>query len=137
MSNVERAEFANGLGVDLCVRVHCNGVRWQLRLVRFLRTGTVTLVPGSAYLHDSLVIRSRVAAEQIHQAVVKSARLPDLGLIERNDIAGFNWSSVPVCLVELGYLTHPKDEQLLVARDGQELFSCGLANGVAAALRLL
>lgn len=57
--------------------------------------------------------RSKRIAEIIHDRIIRASGLPDRGVIERNDLAGFNWSNVPVILLELGYLTNPIEDRLL------------------------
>jgi N-acetylmuramoyl-L-alanine amidase len=90
----------------------------------------MTLVPGRRFLAGDLVSRSRTLGECVHGSVLQASHLKDLGVVERDDLAGFNWSVVPVCLVELGYLTHPRDERLLLDELGQERLAAALGDGI-------
>ena len=52
------------------------------------------------------------------------------GVIERDDITGFNWSTVPVVLVEMGFLSNSDEDKLLSSNDYQEKISDALTKGI-------
>ena len=54
---------------------------------------------------------------------------PDRGLQEHSDFTGFNWSNVPVILVEMGFMTNPAEDRALATDAG----ATGLRSGCAAA----
>ncbi len=134
LSNAERALLANRLDAALCVRIHCNGVRPALRRLRRLRRGTLTLVPARDAIAEPLYKASRCAGIVLHAAVLGATRFPDLGLRERDDLTGFNWSEVPVVLLELGYLTHPAEERAMVNAECQRRIAEAIAAGTVEAL---
>jgi len=55
--------------------------------------------------------------------------LPGRGLQERSDFTGFNWSDVPVILVELGFMTNPTEDRLLASAAYQRRAAVGLCRG--------
>jgi N-acetylmuramoyl-L-alanine amidase len=50
-------------------------------------------------------------------------------LQERSDYTGFNWSNVPVILVEAGYMTNPTEDRLLATAAYQRRAAVGLCRG--------
>jgi N-acetylmuramoyl-L-alanine amidase len=54
---------------------------------------------------------------------------PDRGIRERSDFTGFNWSDVPVILVEMGFMTNRTDDRLLATRSYQQRAAVGLCRG--------
>ena len=56
------------------------------------------------------------------------------GVIERSDLTGFNWSKVPVVLIEMGFLSNPEEDNLLNSDSYQEKLAQGLYKGILKAL---
>jgi N-acetylmuramoyl-L-alanine amidase len=59
----------------------------------------------------------------------------NLGLQERADLTGFNWANVPVVLVELGFLSNPREDRLLATPAYRARAAAGLRDGTLAFLR--
>lgn len=128
VSNRERAEMANRAGADLVVRIHADGC------ANAEARGVSTLYPSGNPWVQSITARSRAAAERIQAAVVAATDAPDRGVQPRDDLAGFNWSSVPVVLVEAGFLSNPVEDRLLADDAYRERVAEGIAGGVVAYL---
>ena len=47
------------------------------------------------------------------------------GVVERTDLTGFNWSKVPVILVETGFLSNPQEDKLLNSEEYQNKIAKG------------
>ncbi|HXF97632.1 MAG TPA: N-acetylmuramoyl-L-alanine amidase [Gaiellaceae bacterium] len=129
MGNVARARIANRERAGLFLRVHADGspdprVRGTHTLYPALRRGWTDDVYGA----------SRRAARVIQAELVRALGFPDRGIGERADFTGFNWSDVPVVLVELGFLTNPVEDRLLATPAYQLRAARGLCRG---ALRFL
>jgi N-acetylmuramoyl-L-alanine amidase len=127
MGNVARARIANRAGAALFVRIHADGSSDRSR------NGTSVLYPAfhRGWTGDVLP-ESRVAAERVQRALVRSLGSRDLGTVRRSDITGFNWSDVPVVLAELGFLTNPREDRLLNSPRYQQRAARGLARGIRA-----
>jgi len=69
-------------------------------------------------------------AEVVHRHLISRTHFPDLGIQERTNLTGFNWSTIPVILLELGYLTNPTEESLLVSEAFQHQVADAIADGV-------
>ena len=78
---------------------------------------------------DDVYAPSRRAARVVQTELVRSLGFPDRGLNERSDFTGFNWSDVPVILVEMGFMTNPTDDRLLATAAYQRRAALGLCRG--------
>ena len=52
------------------------------------------------------------------------------GVIERNDLTGFNWSKVPVVLVEMGFLSNKEDDMFVSNDENHPKIAKAIANGI-------
>ena len=125
LSNVGRAEFANNLNADISVKIHADG------LDNPSVHGASILVPGDKYITDSeLVAESRRAGEIIISEYVKATGARDRGVSVRNDMTGFNWSRVPVVLLEMGFMTNPEEDARMENEEYRQLMVNGIVRGL-------
>ncbi|HHW49544.1 MAG TPA: N-acetylmuramoyl-L-alanine amidase [Clostridiaceae bacterium] len=125
MSNIDRAEFANGLNADIFIRIHADGN--QDKSVH----GISMLVPANDYINDEeLVEKSMRAGKLILDEVIKQTGAKKRGVIKRSDLTGFNWSKVPVVLLEMGFMTNPDEDKLLETEEYQDKIVQGIVNGL-------
>lgn len=125
LSNVGRAEFANDLGADVSVKIHADGND------NSALHGVSMLVPSNTSIQDEYVYsQSRKAGELVLQAVVKSTQAVDRGVVERSDMTGFNWSKVPVILLEMGFMTNPEEDARMETDEYQDKIVSGIVNGL-------
>ena len=125
MSNKERALFANDLQADLCIKVHADGSDDPSF------HGISVLVPKINQYEDTTVIENSAAAAFILlEELVFITNANGLGVVERADLTGLNWSSVPVVLVEMGFMTNPEEDQKLETDTYQNIIVQGMVNGV-------
>ena len=47
----------------------------------------------------------------------------------RDDMTGFNWSTVPVILIEMGFMSNAEEDKLLATDDYRNKLAKGLYNG--------
>lgn len=129
MSNVERAEFANNLNCDMVVRLHADGS--ESKSV----SGISMLIPSAkriseGYLTEDIIAKSRKAGEYILNDVCSMTGASNKGIVERADMTGFNWSGVPVVLLEMGFMTNPEEEAKLVTDEYQQKIISGIISGL-------
>jgi len=124
MGNIARAGIANRAGAKLFLRIHADG--HADRSVR----GTHVLHPALRRgWTDDVYAASKRAARVVQSDMVRALGFPDRGLTERSDFTGFNWSNVPVILVEMGFMTNPTDDRLLAMTAYQRRAALGLCRG--------
>lgn len=129
IGNVARARIANEAGAALFLRIHADGSTDPAA------RGTHTLYPARRRgWTDDVYVASKRAARIVQTELVGTLAFPDRGLQERSDFTGFNWSDVPVILVEMGFMTNPTEDRLLGTAAYQRRAALGLCRG---ALRVL
>ena len=52
------------------------------------------------------------------------------GIFERDDLTGFNWSKVPVVLVEMGFMSNYNEDEMMSNKDYQKKMMQSIADGV-------
>ena len=125
--NRERARFCNERTAALMIRIHADGSSDSSV------HGISTLVPARrSGWTDDIYGPSRRAGSLLQRELVASTGAPDLGVVERADLTGFNWANVPVVLVETGFMSNPAEGRLLRSAAYQQRVARGLVAGVAA-----
>ena len=124
MGNIARARIANRAHARLFLRIHADGSDDPHA------AGTHTLYPAlHAGWTDDIYASSKRAAHIVQAELVRALGFPDRGLQERTDFTGFNWSNVPVILVEMGFMTNPIEDRLLATARYRERAAVGLCRG--------
>ncbi len=105
ISNMERAQYATSVGGEIAVRIHANGVD------NASVSGAMALAPSSAnpyiaYLADS----SWNLSKCILDSYCGATGMHNQGVSTSDTMTGINWSTVPVTILEMGYMTNPIDD---------------------------
>jgi N-acetylmuramoyl-L-alanine amidase len=124
ISNVERAEIANRSNADLFVRIHADGN------TDTSQNGISVLYPAKYQWTKRIYVESKRAAQLTLDELSVTTGAKKNMIVARGDITGFNWSKVPVILVETGYLTNPREDKLLNTDDYQWKVAQGICNGI-------
>ena len=128
--NIARARFCNARSAALMLRIHADGSTDPSR------HGASTLYPA---FHrgwtDDVYAASRRAAKLVQRGVVRATGAADDGIVQRDDLTGFNWADVPVVLVETGFLSNPAERAQLHSPAYQARIARGLVSGIAAFAR--
>lgn len=120
ISNVERAQMMNAAGVDIWLRVHCNG------------SDNHDVYGMSMYVRKtgSCAEESRAAAELLLSEMSAATGAKDRGVHLSDNYTGNNWSEVPCVLVEMGYMTNAEEDVLLNDPDYQQKLIEGYVNAL-------
>lgn len=126
LGNIERAEIANKGSAELAIRIHADGIE------NSSVTGISVLTPGNKYIEDKkLLSSSQTAAKLVLDSLIKRTHAKSRGVVERSDLTGFNWSKVPVILIEMGFMTNPAEDKKLNTDDYQFEIVDGIVDGAA------
>lgn len=125
ISNAERAQAAAGQGADILMRIHANGVDDSSV------HGALTMAPS---LDNPYVGSIAAKCQSLSRAVVDSfcaaTGAANLGVQQTDNMSGINWSTIPVTIVEMGFMTNPEEDLLMASEDYQNKMAAGIADGI-------
>lgn len=125
LTNVERTKLWNSSGADFTVRIHANGINDTTV------SGALIMVPGNKYIKNKeLLQKSEQIGQYIFDGVLKHTKAKSRGTIVSNDLTGFNWSEIPVVLLEMGFMTNPEEDKLLNTVSYQNKIVAGIVEGI-------
>lgn len=127
ISNKERAETANTSGAEIFLRIHANGSE------NSSVHGTLTICntsssPYNPGIHDE----SLRLAQEVLTHMVELMGSKDRGVWETDTMSGINWCTIPVTIIEMGYMSNEDEDRLMQEPDYQNRIVQGIANGVDA-----
>ena len=120
ISNQERAKMMNDLGVDLVLRIHCDGADSRSK------NGIALYCSRS----NSIAGESKRACEAILPALCEITGAKNNGIVSNDHYTGQNWSEVPCLMVECGFLSNPEEGEKLNTEDYQWLLAEGMTRGI-------
>lgn len=127
ISNRERAQLAASKGADIYVRIHANGDDTHSM------SGALTMAPSPQNPYVAHLSNDSVKLSQcILDAYCTATGFQSLGVQYYDNMTGINWSSVPVTIVEMGFMTHEYDDTAMSDPDFQIKMAEGIANGIDA-----
>ena len=122
ISNQERAIMMNELGVDLVLRIHCNGSTNESA------QGIGLYIRATGTNADECMR----AAEALLPAMVEATGAESDGIFRRDSYTGLNWSEAPSILVEMGFMTNEEEDYKLNDPAYQDQLVAGMVEGVCA-----
>ena len=125
LSNQERAMIAENQHADILVRIHANGS--ENKEVN----GILTLSPTKKNPYVSKIYREcYLLADCILQAMVLQTGANSKGIMQTDTMTGINWATMPVTIVEMGYMTNQKEDELMATKEYRQKLMLGIANGI-------
>ena len=127
LSNAERAQLANQNGADAMVRIHCNSstsssVRGALGICQTQDNPYCGDIYGECLRLTEAVLNGHCAATGVSNT----------GVWKTDTMTGTNWCQVPNTILEMGYMSNPAEDRLMVTRSFQQAVAEGVANGLDA-----
>lgn len=125
ISNAERAAVANNLNADAFLRIHCNGDNNQSV------NGTLTMcqTANNPYC-GQYYQQSRKLSDCILNEICKNTGSNNRGVIETDTMSGINWCSIPVTIIETGFMSNPDEDRKLNDEGYQLKIVKGIADGL-------
>ncbi|MGB4658508.1 MAG: N-acetylmuramoyl-L-alanine amidase [Mobilitalea sp.] len=125
LSNKERADLAADSGSDLFLRIHANGS--DNSSVK----GVSTLYPSkdNPYVSD-LSTDSRELSESIVDAICEQTGAKNRGASANDTMSGINWSTIPVTIIEVGFMSNPKEDKAMQTKSYQRKIVNGICDGI-------
>ena len=125
IGNMARAKKLNKR-CDVVIRIHADGATASAHGASALYPSATN--PYVGYLSADSERLSKCILDYYCQAT----GIRNRGLVPRDDLTGTNWSTVPVTLIEMGFMTNVFDDEFMSSADGQKKMVQGMANGVDA-----
>ena len=128
ISNAERAQMAAAVGADILVRIHANGSD------NTSISGALTMAPSNSnpYLTKSVISASQTLSRKIVDSFCAATGAKNQGVMSTDAMSGINWSTIPVSIVEMGYMTNRAEDLKMASASYQAKMVQGIANGIDA-----
>ena len=127
ISNKERAEYATSVGGDILVRIHANGSE------NSSVSGALCMAPSDSNAFVSaLAPESQRLSQCIVDSYCQATGFRNRGVYITDDMSGINWSTMPVTIVEMGFMSNPGDDSKMADSGFQKTMVKGIADGIDA-----
>lgn len=124
ISNKQRALLLNKANADIAVRIHADGSTSGA-------TGATMLCPSPSNPYVSnLSKESKKLSDAIIEKYIAATDIKNRGVVYRDDLTGTNWSTIPVTLIELGFMTNGQEDTYMSSKSGQKAMVLGIADGI-------
>ncbi|MEF9990974.1 MAG: N-acetylmuramoyl-L-alanine amidase [Romboutsia sp.] len=124
ISNAQRAILANDKNADMVIRIHGDSID------NSSKTGASILIPEEGGKYTQAIFDKSDKCASLVSKKMKDAGINVNGIFQRGDLTGFNWSKVPVILIEMGFLSNYNEDLMLSNPDYQRKLMQSVADGV-------
>ena len=125
ISNKERAEYATSVGADIAVRIHGNGS------TNASVHGAECYAPSAKNPYVSHLSKASISLSKcIVDAYCQATGFKNRGVLTSDTMTGINWSTVPVTIIELGYMSNAQEDRMMQDDIIQNNMVQGIANGI-------
>ena len=124
ISNSERAIFANQKNANFVIRIHADSLNDSSK------TGASILIPSKDNPNTTSIYEVSSDFANLIKESMQNSGIKVNGVFERNDITGFNWSKVPVVILEMGFLSNYNEDLMMSDKNYQNKMMESVANGI-------
>ena len=125
ISNMERAQYAASQGAEIYVRIHANGDDSHTA------SGALTMSPSQ---NNPYIPQLFEQSDRLSRCIINSycaaTGFQNLGIQYTDTMTGINWSTVPVTILEMGFMTSQNDDLKMNDAEFQKTMVQGIANGI-------
>ena len=121
LTNIDRANMLNDAGVDIALQLHCNATNGDPR-----PEGCSTYYRNNS----DWVPESRACADIIAAAISEITGCKNNNAHVYNDYMSLNWSNTPAILIEMGYISNPREDRLLASDEYRDLMADAIVEGL-------
>ena len=128
VSNAQRAVYANNSGAEIFVRIHANGsANTSVR-------GAMAYGPSSAnpYMASNVTAASQSLTNTLLNKFCATTGLLNKGVLLDDTMTGINWCTIPVTIIEMGFLSNPDEDRLMATDSFRTVMARGIADGIDA-----
>ena len=125
ISNKERAELAARENADILVRIHANGSDDSSV------NGALAMVPSQSNPYVGEMYEECFSlGEAVLKGYCASTGFADLGVQYYDNMSGINWSTIPVTILEMGFMTNQSDDLQMAEETFWPVMAKGIADGI-------
>ena len=127
ISNAERAQKVAAAGAEIYVRVHANSSEDSSV------SGALTMCQSveNPYV-GNLYEQSYRLSQVILNAYCEATGFGNRGVMITDTMTGINWSTIPVTIIEMGFMSNQSDDTTMADSSFQNQMAEGIANGIDA-----
>ncbi|MGI6011487.1 MAG: N-acetylmuramoyl-L-alanine amidase [Ruminococcus sp.] len=126
ISNSQRAKNAANAGADILIRIHANSDS------NSSVSGALTIAPTNSnpYMTKTNISKSRQLSQKVLDAFCKATGAKKRSIWYTDTMSGINWSTIPVTIVEMGFMSNRQDDLNMANDSYQNKMVQGMADGI-------
>ena len=87
---------------------------------------------GNGYLSSDVISKSQKLSQKMIAAFCKDTGAKNRDVIYTDTMSGINWSTIPVTIIELGFMSNPSEDRLMATESYRDKMAQGIADGIDA-----